>query len=217
MFDHIAPAFLEEVLAFLVPLFAASARGDTELARQAALAALAAYDVATEQEIRLAAEITLQGFGVLESLAKSMNADLPMQAVLRLRGNANALHRSAHQNQRTLERLRQHRLTTVEAPAPAEATQPDPAAPDPAFAFRSRQERRAAERKAAKQQRQQAERDRLRQRRLDNDRPQPGLDAARAPGLRPALQPATVHPAVGHPAIGQPAARMTGALLSAHV
>jgi hypothetical protein len=175
MFDHIASAFLEEILTFLLPLFMTGARGDTAAARQAALSALAAYDVATEQELRLAAEITSLGFGVLESLAKSMNPDLPINAVLRLRGNANALHRSAYQNQRVLDRLRQQRKT-AEPPVPAEsvptaavstivpAQQAAPTTPAPIF--HSRQERRAAERKAAKLTRQQAERERLLQRRI---------------------------------------------------
>jgi hypothetical protein len=171
MFDHIAPAFLEEILVFLLPLFMTGARGDAEAARQAALATLAAYDVTTEQEIRLAAEITLQGFGVLESLSKSMNPELPTNVVLRLRGSANALHRSAHQNQRTLDRMRQHRsVAEIRAPAdePADA---ETQAIIPATRFVSRQDRRAAERKIAKQQRQQTERDRLAQRRLANHPP----------------------------------------------
>ena len=75
----------------------------------AVLSTLAAYDAEDEQELRLAAEIISFGFAALEALAKAMNPDLPLNAVLRLRGNANAAHRSGHQCQRTLDKLRKER------------------------------------------------------------------------------------------------------------
>ncbi len=175
LFPTIAPAFLEQIVAHLVHLFIRGAGGDEAAARHAVLSTLAAYDPTDEQELRLAAEIISFGFAALEALAKAMNPDLSLSAILRLRGNANAAHRSGHQCQRSLDKLRKERRTaaglaaarTPGTPAntadTAEAThashpvstQPDPR-PD-----QSRQQRREHERKALKAQRKQTERARL--------------------------------------------------------
>ena len=112
-FPTIAPAFLEEMVAHLLHLFIRGAGGDEAAARHAVLSTLAAYDPTDEQELRLAAEIISFGFAALEALAKAMNPDLPLNAVLRLRGNANAAHRSGHQCQRTLDKLRKERRTAL--------------------------------------------------------------------------------------------------------
>ncbi len=112
-FPTIAPAFLEEMVAHLLHLFIRGAGGDEAAARYAVLSTLAAYDPEDEQELRLAAEIISFGFAALEALAKAMNPDLPLNAVLRLRGNANAAHRSGHQCQRTLDKLRKDRRTAA--------------------------------------------------------------------------------------------------------
>jgi hypothetical protein len=173
----IAPAFLEEIVAYLLDLFIRGAGGDEAAARHAVLSTLAAYGAEDEQELRLAAEIISFGFATLEALAKAMNPSLPLNAVLRLRGNANAAHRSGHQCQRTLDKLRKERRMAAGSkamlsPAPEVPADPDDAAeaneasqpastqpalrPDP-----PRQQRRELERKAAKAQRQAAERARL--------------------------------------------------------
>ncbi len=118
-FPLVAPAFLEEMVAYLLHLFIRGAGGDEAAARHAVLSTLAAYDAKDEQELRLAAEIISFGFAGLEALARAMNPDLPLNAVLRLRGNANAAHRSGHQCQRTLDKLRKERRTAaVHSPAP---------------------------------------------------------------------------------------------------
>src|SRR5580704_17436587 len=122
-FPTIAPAFLEEIVARLLHLFILGAGGDEADARYAVLSTLAAYDPEDEQELRLAAEIISFGFAALEALAKAMNPDLPLNAVLRLRGDANAAHRSGHQCQRTLDKLRKERRTpsgfaAARSPAP---------------------------------------------------------------------------------------------------
>jgi hypothetical protein len=176
-FSTIAPAFLEEMVACLLHLFIRGAGGDEAAARYAVLSTLAAYDPKDEQELRLAAEIISFGFAALEALGKAMNPDLPLNAVLRLRGNANAAHRSGYQCQRTLDKLRKERRLHASFAAPrspaseitadpadsAEMTNPShsastPPAPRPDL---SRQQRRELERKALKAQRQQAERARL--------------------------------------------------------
>jgi hypothetical protein len=118
-FPLVAPAFLEEMVAYLLHLFIRGAAGDEAATRHAVLSTLAAYDAKDEQELRLAAEIISFGFATLEALAKSMDPDLPLNAVLRLRGTANAAHRSGHQCQRTLDKLRKERRTAgVHPPVP---------------------------------------------------------------------------------------------------
>ena len=171
-FPLVAPAFLEEMVAYLLHLFIRGAGGDEAAARHAVLSTLAAYDAKDEQELRLAAEIISFGFAGLEALARAMNPDLPLNAVLRLRGNANAAHRSGHQCQRTLDKLRKERGTAaVHSPAPRTArsavppeapaaSQPAPNQPAP-LPDLSRQQRRDLERKALKAQRKEAERARL--------------------------------------------------------
>jgi hypothetical protein len=174
-FPTIAPAFLEEMVTHLLHLFIRGAGGDEAAARYAVLSTLAAYDPEDEQELCLAAEIISFGFAALEALAKAMNPDLPLNAVLRLRGNANAAHRSGHQCQRTLDKLRKERRT---AAGLAAARSPAPEI-DPTYTLKatsaghkvsvqpalppdlSRQQRRELERKALKAQRKQAERARL--------------------------------------------------------
>src|SRR5271157_1662675 len=127
-FPLVAPAFLEEMDAYLLHLFIRGAAGDEAAARHAVLSTLAAYDAKDEQELRLAAEIISFGFATLEALAKAMNPDLPLNAVLRLRGNANAAHRSGHQCQRTLDKLRKDRRTAASrAAARSPAPEIDPA------------------------------------------------------------------------------------------
>lgn len=172
-FPTIAPAFLEEMVAHLLHLFVRGAGGDEAAARHAVLSTLAAYHAEDEQELRLAAEIISFGFAALEALAKAINPDLPLNAVLRLRGNANAAHRSGHQCQRTLDKLRkERRAAAVHSPAPKmparpavspeapTASQPERSQPAPQPAL-SRQQRRELERKAVKAQRKEAERTRL--------------------------------------------------------
>ena len=105
----IAPAILEKIIGLLVPLFLTETGGDLLAAQHAARCLLADYDVETEEELRLAAEIIGFGFGALEFLSQSMAPGLTMNAVLRLRGSANAQHRSANQCQRTLDKLRKDR------------------------------------------------------------------------------------------------------------
>jgi hypothetical protein len=173
-FPTIAPAFLEEIVSRLLHLFLLGAAGDEIAARYAVVSTLAAYDPSDEQELRLAAEIISFGFAALEALAKAMNPELPLNAVLRLRGNANAAHRSGHQCQRTLDKLRKERRTASglavarsvvpEITAdPAEAINPGhPVSIPPALRpDLSRQQRRELERKALKAQLKHAERARL--------------------------------------------------------
>lgn len=156
-FPNVTPVFLDTILMRLVPWFLTAARGCVESARQAALSMLASYNVETEEEIRLAAEIASFGLSALTALSSSFDPDLSLNAVLRLRGSANALHRSAHQCQRTLDKLRKERLARSEAPPPEQIVTRDEAPPPqsrPAIPL-SRQQRRAMERAVEKAKRSQ--------------------------------------------------------------
>jgi hypothetical protein len=171
LFPNITPIFLDYIIGLLAPLFRAAAGGDLEVARHTAKCLLASYDVETEDEIRLVAEITSFSFGALDALGKSMDPDLSLNAVLRLRGSANAQHRSAHQCERSLEKLRKERRTAVAsaetappappadpavAEQPSHTSPPAPAQPHPEVTV-SRQQRRAMQRAIEKAQRKQAE------------------------------------------------------------
>ncbi|WP_428485053.1 hypothetical protein [Rhodopila sp.] len=125
----ITPAILDTVLALLAPFFLIGADGDLIAARHAANHMLADYQAETQEELRLAAEIISFGFQALQALSEAAAADLPPNKILRLRGNAVSLNRSAQQNQRTLDRLRRERCKA--APTAKEAAIP-PAQPQPA-------------------------------------------------------------------------------------
>jgi hypothetical protein len=170
VFPNITPLFLDYIIGLLVPLFRTAAGGDEAAACHTAKCLLASYDVETEDEMRLAAAIASFSFGALDALSKSMDPDLSLNAMLRLRGSANAQHRSAHQCERRLDKLRKERrsLTTgieTELPAPEpptnqtcvpSASQPGPVQPRTEITV-SRQQRRAIERTVAKAQRHQTE------------------------------------------------------------
>jgi hypothetical protein len=162
-FPNVTSVFLDTILIRLVPWFLTAAEGCVETARQAALSMLASYNVETEEEIRLAAEIASFGLSALTALSSSFDPDLSLHAILRLRGSANSLHRSAHQCQRTLDKLRKERHARSEAPLPEQTTTQDeaPRAQSRPVISLSRQQRRAMERaveKAKRTQMRQAQR-----------------------------------------------------------
>ena len=118
----ITPAILDTVLGHLAPHFLTSTNGDLPAARHAASHVLVAYNVETEEELRLAAEIVSFGFHALEALGEAAAADLPVNKTLRLRGSAVSLSREAHKAQRKLDQLQRARLAAppvTETPAPA--------------------------------------------------------------------------------------------------
>jgi hypothetical protein len=149
----ITAAFLDKILGFLAQFFLAGGSDDIAAARAIASEMLASYGARTNKEIRLAALNIAFSFGALDSLGRSAAPDLPVNQVLRLRGNANALHRAAYKSQDALDRLQ-----SVEAEPIAEQPEPDlpaSAATADLVAFSrpaplSRQQRRAAERQAEK-------------------------------------------------------------------
>jgi hypothetical protein len=194
----ITAAIFDKILAFLAPLFLVAATGDIGAAQEAASAMLASYDPRTNRELRFAALSIAFAFGALETLSKAADPELALNQVLRLRGNANALNRSAQQNEARLEKLQKQPPVEIETAAteatpdaPAEALPVSTAAADlltfarsklksmmsiatPAVSAPlivlvpatpvSRQQRRAAERKAEKVRQRQIQEARLAQR-----------------------------------------------------
>jgi hypothetical protein len=170
----LTPAVLDRILAFLATLFLPSTAGDVAAARGAAAALLASYDVRTDRQLRLAALAIAFSLGALDSLSRAAEPDLPANQVLRLRGNANALNRAAHQNEAKLEKI-----TAQPKAAPGAALPDDPQdlpassdTPDLLAFLRaasatpplSRQQRRFAERQADKQRLREQEAARLEER-----------------------------------------------------
>jgi hypothetical protein len=201
LFPAVTPVFLERIIALLVPLFLTSAGGDAEAAGHAARCMIASYDVETEEEIRLAAEIASFGFGALDALSSSMDPDLSPRAVLRLRGSANAQHRSARtsstQPASPVQPAEHDQAQPAKHDQPAEQDQPakhdqaDPAklaqpAKEGLLVTVSRQQRRAMQRALEKAQRQQAEHARREAMRIRRAEAAPS--AATVPIPRPAPQ-----------------------------
>ncbi|MDR3533425.1 MAG: hypothetical protein P4L90_23065 [Rhodopila sp.] len=127
----IPQAILDTVLGRLALLFLTGAAGDPTVARHAASQMLAAYNVETEEELRLAAEIICFGFHTLEALSYASDPDLSLNKICRLRGSAVSLSRESHKAQRKLDQLqRQRRAGTPTQPeTPAPQPEPTPARP----------------------------------------------------------------------------------------
>jgi hypothetical protein len=104
------------IIAFLMPMFLTT-NGDIALARAAAIQTVNAYRARDDADLIAIAQIIAFGLAALGSLCLSMAGDLTLNMTLRLRGNANALNRSAEQNRRTLA----HRH-----PSPAQQQQTEP-------------------------------------------------------------------------------------------
>jgi hypothetical protein len=184
----IDPAVLDTILAFLAPLFLGATGDDMQAARRAAKAMLDSYGARTNREIRLAALAIAFSFGALDALSRAASLDLPVNQVLRLRGNANALNRGAEQNEKRLEKqLQQPPAETKEPDPKAEPELPASAATDDLVAFvraswkaqkaeaaaqpapMSRQQRRFADRQAEKQRQREQEKARLAERAAQRD------------------------------------------------
>jgi hypothetical protein len=164
----ITAAFLDRILTLLAPLFLAATDGDLTAARAAVRSTLASYHARNDTELRLVALTVAFGFGALDALGRAADPELSLTQVLRLRGNAAALSRASHQNQRILDKLRGQNAAPEPQAEPAEPSLPDSAETENLITFArsvihtqsaapfSRQQRRAAERAEEKARRQQA-------------------------------------------------------------
>jgi hypothetical protein len=101
--QHPADILLTVVVTLLAPMFITASGGNLELARNAALETINAHRVRNHVTLLAIAKVIGFGLATLGSLSLSMMDDLPVPLILRLRGNANALDRSADRNERKLE------------------------------------------------------------------------------------------------------------------
>jgi len=90
------------IVAFLAPMFISVSGGDINYARMAAIETVNAYRARNHADLIAIAQIVAFGLAALGSLSLSMADDISLSMTLRLRGNANALNRSAEQNRRAL-------------------------------------------------------------------------------------------------------------------
>jgi hypothetical protein len=82
------------LVTLLTPMFFAPTGGDIQFARIAALETIIGYQAQTGAGLIAVAKIIGFGIATLDSLSLSMNQDLEIPIILRLRGNANALGRA---------------------------------------------------------------------------------------------------------------------------
>jgi hypothetical protein len=139
---HPSNTLMNLIVTFIAPIFLGVTNGDLTLARMAAIETVNAYTVRNQSDLVAVAQIIASGLAALSSLCLSMGDDISLSMLLRLRGNAVALNRSAEQNRRVLRQPLPDNPTpylTVmtpepEPPAPPRATQENDS-PDPSNGF----------------------------------------------------------------------------------
>jgi hypothetical protein len=97
-----ADIFLNLIVTFLTPMFLATTAGDLALARGAAIETVNAYTARNPSDLLLIAQTIALGLAVLSSVSLSMAENIPINLILRLRGNAASLHRAADKSRRAL-------------------------------------------------------------------------------------------------------------------
>ena len=145
---HPADVLMNLIVTLLAPMFLAVCGGDIEYARIAATETVNGYRTRDHGDLIAIAQIIACGLAALGSLSLSMADDLTIAMTLRLRGNANALNRSAEQNRRAVRE--NHRPDAAphhpETPNPAEEAPESPQAPPaPETKFDPEQEKFEAE------------------------------------------------------------------------
>lgn len=107
------------IVALLAPMFLGVSAGNSGLARSAAIATINGYRTRNHADLIAVAQIIAFGLAALGSLSLSMADDVSLSMTLRLRGNANALNRSAEQNRRAVI------INDTAAAIPYQAAEPD--------------------------------------------------------------------------------------------
>src|SRR5271165_2318877 len=110
-------AYLETIIAFLMPYFATAA-ADTYEARSEIIDTLASYATRTRAEMLLAAHIIAFGMTTLDVLAEAKTAEMSVSMRLRYRGCANSLNRSTLQTEKALDQRLARELPAVPAEMP---------------------------------------------------------------------------------------------------
>lgn len=133
---HPADLLLNLIATLLAPMFLCVTGGDVSLARMAALETVSAYRARDLTDLISIAQIIGCGLAALASLSRSMEDDLSLSMILRLRGNACALNRSAEQNRRAIRENQTadpvpHRAAAMAAPEPPSAIEQHPATTRP--------------------------------------------------------------------------------------
>lgn len=116
----------QDVLAHLIatilaPIFLLATGGDIAFAQHAALETLNSYRARNQLDLIAIAQIVGCGLAALGSVSRSMEDDLSVSMVLRLRGNAVALNRTIEHARRALERTRRDPQITEPVDLHAEA------------------------------------------------------------------------------------------------
>jgi hypothetical protein len=99
---HEADGLMHLIITFLAPMFLGVSGGDIKFARTAAMQTVRSYQARNQADLIAIAQIVAYGLAALGSLSLSMGDDISVSMALRLRGNANALNRSAEHNRRAL-------------------------------------------------------------------------------------------------------------------
>jgi hypothetical protein len=117
---HPAEALMALIVTLLAPMFLGVTAGDFSLARLAALETVSAYQARNQADLIAIAQIIAYGLAALGSLSLSMDDNISLSMALRLRGNANALDRSAEHNRRALAQTRPE-APALQQPSAADA------------------------------------------------------------------------------------------------
>jgi hypothetical protein len=112
-------AYLETIIAFLLPYFSAAA-ADIHQARSEIIDTLASYATRTRAEMLQAAHIVALGMTTLDVLAEAKTAEMSVPMRLRHRGCADSLNRSTLQTEKALD------LRLADEVLPASNPTPEP-------------------------------------------------------------------------------------------
>ena len=112
------------IAALLAPMFLGVTNGDIGLARMAAIETVSAYRTHSLTDILAIAQIVGFGLAALGSLSLSMDDDLSLPMILRLRGTAIAMSRCAEQNRRAIKAHSGDDTAPYQDASPAEPATP---------------------------------------------------------------------------------------------
>jgi hypothetical protein len=99
---HPADIVMNLIVAFLTPMFLATTGGDLSYARAAAIETVNAYTARNPADLLLIGQSIALGLAVLSSIGLSMAENIPINLILRLRGNAVSLHRASDRCRRAV-------------------------------------------------------------------------------------------------------------------
>jgi hypothetical protein len=132
-----AEILIDVIVNLLAPMFLVAAGGDIVSARLAAADTLDSYRSGSLADLIIIAKIIAFGLAALGSLGLSMDDDLPIPMIVRLRANAAACDRAEQRNHRTLRQSLAELSPDPEAgpghpaPPPAQPKAPKPATENP--------------------------------------------------------------------------------------